>query len=232
VADLNPILSWDQRTLGIFIKNTKQQKTFYEALSLASHAGLIVFGTGALTTFGMTNPCYFSITGALLIAGYGPACEVSVEALKSLSDSAAAQCRKYEAIYRNFDAELEDVPGLLEHKTLLPQWHALSPIEIDAFNPPEQLLTPEEGSEMFERFAKFQNDQMENMRRKVFRAYLIHVANNPNDQRKVSQFGEFHNWNSKYLHRNIPYAIFNNVLNTTIENHTPDALAQEIFILG
>lgn len=232
MAELNSILSWNHRTLGILIEVSKQQKNFYEALSLASHAGLIIFGTGAITTFGMTNPSYFSITGALLIAGYGPACEVSVEALKSLADSAAAQCRKYEAIYQNLDAELDNVPEFLGNKILIAQWHALSPTEVDAFALPDQLLTPEEGSETFARFNKFKNDQMENMRRKIFRAYLIHVVNNPNDQRKVSEFGEFHNWNSKHLYGNIPYAVFSTVLNTTIERESPAVLAQEIFTQG
>ena len=232
MAELNSILSWNHRTLGILIEVSKQQKNFYEALSLASHAGLIIFGTGAITTFGMTNPSYFSITGALLIAGYGPACEVSVEALKALADSAAAQCRKYEAIYQNLDAELDNVPEFLGNKILIAQWHALSPTEVDAFALPDQLLTPEEGSETFARFNKFKNDQMENMRRKIFRAYLIHVVNNPNDQRKVSEFGEFHNWNSKHLYGNIPYAVFSTVLNTTIERESPAVLAQEIFTQG
>lgn len=232
MAELNPILSWNRRTLGILVGDSKQQKNFYETLSLASHAGLIILGTGALTTFGMTNPSYFSITGSLLIAGYGPACEVSVEALKSLADSAAAQCRKYEAIYQNLDAELDDVPELLGNRMLIAQWHALSPIEVDAFALPEQLLTPEEGSETFARFSKFKNDQMENTRRKIFRAYLIHVVNNPNDQRKVSEFGEFHNWNSKHLYGNIPYAVFGNLLNTMIEREPPVVLAQKIFTQG
>ena len=232
MADLNPILSWNQRTLRILVRDSKQQKNFYEALSLTAHAGLIIFGTGALTTFGMTNPSYFSITGSLLIVGYGPACEVSVEALKSLADSAAAQCRKYEAIYRHLDAELEDVPDLLGNRILIAQWHALSPIEVDAFALPEHLLTPEEGSETFARFAKFRSGQIENMRRKIFRAYLIHEANNPNDQRKVSDFGEFHNWNAKHLYGNIPYAVFGNILNTKIEREQPATLTQEIFTLG
>ncbi|QVL55115.1 MAG: hypothetical protein KFB95_07295 [Simkaniaceae bacterium] len=232
MAVLNRIFSWDQRTLVTLIEESKQQKNFYETLSLASHAGLIIFGTGAITTFGMTNPSYFAITGSLLIAGYGPACEISVEASKSLADLAAAQCRKYEAIYQNLDTELDEIPALLGNRILIAQWHALSPIEVDAFALPEQLLTPEEGSETFARFAKFRNDQMENMERKIFRAYLIHVANNPNDQRKVSEFGEFHNWNSKHLYRNIPYAVFGNVLNTIIESETPEVLAQEIFTQG
>ncbi len=232
MAVLNPILSWNQRTLRILVRDSKQQKNFYEALSLTAHAGLVIFGTGALTTFGMTNPSYFSITGSLLIVGYGPACEVSVEALKSLADSAAAQCRKYEAIYQNLDAELDDVPELLDNRILIAQWHALSPIEIDAFALPEYLLTPEEGSETFARFAKFRSDQIENMRRKIFRAYLIHVVNNPNDQRKVSEFGEFHNWNSKHLCGSIPYAVFGNISNTMIERESPAILAQEIFTQG
>ncbi|WP_316356897.1 hypothetical protein [Candidatus Neptunichlamydia sp. REUL1] len=232
MADLNPILSWNQRTLRILVRDSKQQKNFYEALSLTAHAGLIIFGTGALTTFGMTSPSYFSITGSLLIVGYGPACEVSVEALKSLADSAAAKCRKYEAIYRHLDGELEDVPDLLGNRILIAQWHALSPIEVDDFALPEQLLTSEEGSETFARFAKFESGQIENMRRKIFRAYLIYVANNPNDQRKVSDFGEFHNWNAKHLYRNIPYTVFGNILNRTIEREQPATLTQEIFTLG
>ncbi len=229
MATLNPILSWDQETLKILVKDSKEQKNFYEALSLAAHAGLIIFGIGALTTFGMTNPSYFSITGSLLIVGYGPACEVSVEALKSLADSAADQCRKYEAIYQNLDAELDDAPELSNSRILIAQWHALSPIEVNAFDLPEQLLTPEEGSEAFTRFAKFQNDQMENIRRKIFRAYLIHVNVNKNDRRKISEFGEFHNWSTEHLYSNIPYAVFRNILNTSIEQATPENLVQPIF---
>ena len=218
-------------TLESKIKDCKRQENLYQALSLTSHVGLTIFGTGALTTFGMTNPCYFSITGSLLIVGYGPACEVSVDAFQAFADSAAVQCKKYNVILRNLANEknLARVAELKEYTTLLAQWHALPPIEVIAFNPPRELLTPEVGSETFENFVKFKNDQMENMRNKILRAYLIHVAKNPNDQRELSEFGEFHDWDPSLLYRDTPHAVFENILNTTICENSEADLAQILF---
>jgi hypothetical protein len=230
MADLNPILTWNQETLTRLIEESQQEVFFYTTLSRASHVGLIFFAFGALRTFGMTNPTYFPITGTLLVVGYGPACEVSVEALQTLADFATVQCQMYEKIHQNLRKEGRgNVPELKNNRILLAQWYALSPVPVPPYQPPAQLLSPLQGEQETAKLSITLNAQVENMRRKVLQAYLIHVSEHPEDLRKVSGFGEFHVWEPGSQMGPIPYAVFGKVLNTTIEEQTHSQLAAMIF---
>ena len=117
--EVNPILYWDRPTLEVLVEKSVKEADVYTLLSKTTHVAIIAFGIGGLATFGMTNPSYFSMTGTLLIIGYGPACEVSVEAWDKVSKSCLEKAARYRAILENLNRECDDVPELLKYKTLL-----------------------------------------------------------------------------------------------------------------
>jgi len=229
MAEVNPIFNWDRPTLKVFVEKSVEEAAIYTLLSKTTHVAIIAFGIGGLATFGMTNPSYFSMTGTLLIIGYGPACEVSVKAWDKVSKGCLEKAARYRAILENLNKDCEDVPELLQSKTLIAQWHALAPIDDIPYTPPPHFTSPDRAFESLRNFEISLNIRRENLRSKILRAYLIHVANHPFDLRKISDFGEFHSYQVEHLHAGIPFAFFKDVLNTTIEKSSPRELSELIF---
>ncbi|MCB1110518.1 MAG: hypothetical protein KDK64_06010 [Chlamydiia bacterium] len=229
MAEVNPILLWNRPELERLIAEKQQEVALYTTLSKASHVILIFFGFSCLTTFGMTDPSYTAITGTLIMTGYGPACDVSVEAWQALATHSLAQIAKYREIHRKLGEHLDDVPELKGNTNLIAQWHALTPLEEIPYVPPEHLLNLAEGNRAFDAFTASMKRRAENGRKKISRAYLIHVANHNRDSRKISKFGKFHFFPDEYLALRIDFVFFRDVRLSEIEAQTPAELARTIF---
>lgn len=229
MAEVNPILRWDKQTLTKLIEQSEQDAELYDFLSKVTHFFIGFFGISALVTFGVIGPSYTATTGTLIIVGYGPACDVSIEAWKALAKNAVKEADKYRNIRENHDKVLTNVPELQNRQNLIAQWYALELLPKKPFTPPEKLNDPQEGKDTCTHYLESINVRIENCRRKIYRAYLIHAANHPFDLRKVRDFGVFYEWSPEHVTMGIPFAVFKSLTIDDIEALEPARLEKSLF---
>ncbi|MCB1107449.1 MAG: hypothetical protein KDK76_05060 [Chlamydiia bacterium] len=230
---VNPILDWNEPRLRTLIRESEEQEALFRILAKASHVSLVLFALASFKTFGMTNPSYFAITGSLSIVGYPCAYEVFVVSFEEWAEKAKEENRRYAEILAHLEREnLDLVENLDHHRSLSAQWHALAPVEVPEIPPSTPLHSLQEAKEAHARKKEYFNARMKNCGRKVERAYLIYIANHPEETRRLRELGTFRHWNLKYLDPNTPFVVFNQTLNTTIEEQSELELSRIIFNPG